>query len=51
MGVDLKAEPGLLWIVDQALVAPLPPGWTEHVEDDTGVEYYYNEASGGAYDG
>ena len=46
MGIDLKAEPALLWIVDQALVAPLPSGWTEHIDDDTGIEYYYHAETG-----
>ena len=46
MAVDLKAEPGLLWVVEQALVAPLPAGWTEHTDDDDGTEYYYHAESG-----
>lgn len=31
----------LLHIAEQALLAPLPPGWTVHLDGD-GAEYFHN---------
>jgi hypothetical protein len=40
IGMDPLAEPHLLWIAEEALVAPLPPGWTEHYDEQD--EPYYH---------
>ena len=46
LGVDLAQEPELRWIVEQALVSPLPAGWAEYTDDASGAQYYYHAASG-----
>ncbi|KAK3238403.1 hypothetical protein CYMTET_51582, partial [Cymbomonas tetramitiformis] len=40
LGMD-ERDSDLLWIAEQALNAPLPENWTEHVNDDGNV-YYSN---------
>jgi hypothetical protein len=34
-----------LWLAEEALCAPLPPHWTEHLDPDKGV-YYFNANTG-----
>eukprot|EP00441_Pelagodinium_beii_P041915 CAMPEP_0197632896 /NCGR_PEP_ID=MMETSP1338-20131121/9424_1 /TAXON_ID=43686 ORGANISM="Pelagodinium beii, Strain RCC1491" /NCGR_SAMPLE_ID=MMETSP1338 /ASSEMBLY_ACC=CAM_ASM_000754 /LENGTH=1198 /DNA_ID=CAMNT_0043204473 /DNA_START=88 /DNA_END=3684 /DNA_ORIENTATION=+ len=41
LGIDHVRESEMLWIAEEAYHAPLPPGWTEHV-DDSGRTYFYN---------
>jgi hypothetical protein len=41
----LSQEPELLYIAEEALVAPVPPGWTVHL-DAAQNEYFHNAASG-----
>lgn len=38
-------EASLLYIAEWALTAPLPPGWTAHL-DKAGNEYFFNLKSG-----
>ena len=38
LGIDAATEPHLLWLAEKAILAPLPPGWTEYEED--GVTYF-----------
>ncbi|KAG9405901.1 hypothetical protein AC1031_003817 [Aphanomyces cochlioides] len=41
LGLDPDKEPQYLWIVEEALSAPLPPNW-EQGETDDGTIYYFN---------
>ena len=41
IGMDPIADLDLLWIAEEALLAPLPPGWEEH-KDDAGDRYWYD---------
>jgi hypothetical protein len=43
--LSLSQEASLLYIAEWALTAPLPPGWTAHL-DKAGNEYFYNMKSG-----
>jgi hypothetical protein len=40
----LLQEPELLYIAEEALVAPVPPGWTVHL-DAAQNEYFHNATS------
>ena len=31
---------------EDPMIPPLPPGWKEDVDDVTGIEFYYNDATG-----
>ncbi len=44
LGIDPVFECGLLWIAEEAMLAPMPPGWSEH-EDASGHPYFYNLAT------
>jgi len=41
LGIDHVREADMVWIAEEAYNAPLPPGWTEHV-DANGRTYFYN---------
>jgi len=45
LGMDPTVDQDLLWIAEEALMAPDPPGWTEML-DPRGLLYFYNETSG-----
>jgi hypothetical protein len=45
LGLDPVQEPLLMWIARQAVVAPLPQGWSEK-EDSSGVPYYEDSVTG-----
>jgi Ca2+-binding EF-hand superfamily protein len=45
LGIRILSEPYLLWIVDSALRAPLPEGWSTHT-DKKGRSFYFNRVSG-----
>ena len=46
LGMDVAADTDLLWIAQQALVAELPPGWTEHADPMSGDTYFHNAQTG-----
>ena len=46
LGMDIAADTDLLWIAQQALVAELPPGWTEHADPMSGDAYFHNAQTG-----
>jgi hypothetical protein len=41
LGIDPVKEEALLWIAEEAFHAALPPGWSEH-KDDQGHMYFHN---------
>jgi hypothetical protein len=41
LGLELSTDWQLLWIADEALSTPAPPGWEEH-QDPTGGAYFQN---------
>jgi Ca2+-binding EF-hand superfamily protein len=41
LGIRVLSEPHLLWIVDEAIKAPLPANWTIH-QDNDGRTFFYN---------
>ncbi|EKX52157.1 hypothetical protein GUITHDRAFT_54803, partial [Guillardia theta CCMP2712] len=43
LGIDAQQEPEYLWIAEMALMAPLPPGWTEN-KDSTGNVFFHNRS-------
>ena len=43
LDVDTPREPELLPLVAETMVAPLPSGWVECEDDETGMVYYHNE--------
>eukprot|EP00928_Gymnodinium_smaydae_P054996 TRINITY_DN3866_c0_g3_i3.p1 TRINITY_DN3866_c0_g3~~TRINITY_DN3866_c0_g3_i3.p1 ORF type:complete len:1484 (+),score=339.77 TRINITY_DN3866_c0_g3_i3:25-4452(+) len=45
LGIDAVNEDSMLWIAEEALHAPLPPGWSEH-QDEKGVIYFHNSITG-----
>ena len=46
LGIDPEADAKFLYIAEQSLVAPLPPGWTQVSVEDGQHPYYYNETTG-----
>lgn len=44
LGLDVSTDVDLLWVVQEAFNAPLPPSWSEHT-DDEGRVYFFHEAS------
>ncbi len=46
LGIDPAAEPHLLHIAEEALLAEPPPPWQEHVDPASGQPYYLNSATG-----
>lgn len=45
LDIDPVKDSELLWIAEEAFNAPLPPGWSEHV-DAQGWTYFHNMSSG-----
>ena len=45
LGMDPEADCDLLYIAEWALTAPLPDGWTEHVDGNSNL-FYYNSVTG-----
>jgi len=45
LGIDPQQEPHYLWIAEMALMAPLPPGWTEN-KDSSGNVFFHNRSMG-----
>ena len=45
LGIDPVEDKEFLWLAEEALCAPLPPHWTEHLDPDKGV-YYFNANTG-----
>ncbi|XP_068096995.1 centrosomal protein of 164 kDa isoform X3 [Hyperolius riggenbachi] len=45
VGIDPDAEPELMWLAREGIVAPLPPDW-KPCQDVTGDIYYFNFATG-----
>ena len=43
LDVDIPREPELLPLVAETMVAPLPAGWVECEDDESGMVYYHNE--------
>lgn len=41
LGIDAVMEPELLWIAEEAFNAPLPPGWSTHI-DHAGRRFFYD---------
>ena len=44
LGIDVQTEGHLLWIAEEGLRAPLPPGFTEHVDAD-GTPFFCDAAT------
>jgi len=44
LGIDPVEDEAILWIAEDALHAPLPPSWSEHMDTD-GRVYYHNSAA------
>ncbi|OLP98523.1 Centrosomal protein of 164 kDa [Symbiodinium microadriaticum] len=43
LGIDHVREADMVWIAEEAYNAPLPPGWTEHVDaNGRSRTYFYN---------
>eukprot|EP00904_Undaria_pinnatifida_P001842 jgi/Undpi1/11659/HiC_scaffold_36.g13954.m1 len=45
MGMLLPEDEELLWIAEESLLAPLPEGWVQLKDEQSGHPYYYNQAS------
>lgn len=45
LGMDPLDDYDLLWIAEQAAMAPLPPGWDER-RDQTGNTFYMDQVTG-----
>ena len=48
IGIDPAAEPQLMWIAEKGFVSPLPLGWKERVDTQTGEIRYQEVFSNGA---
>jgi hypothetical protein len=46
LGMNLTQDLDLLWIAEQALNAPTPAGWKEHMSAEDGTVYYSNQETG-----
>jgi len=44
LGVDLDSDQDLVWVVQEAFVAALPPSWSEYYDED-GRVYFYNQVT------
>lgn len=45
LNIDPIREADMLWIAEEAFNAPLPPGWTEHQDEQCRV-YFHNSSTG-----
>jgi len=45
LGLQFPEDASLLWVAEQAISSPLPPGWTEHVDSSSGRVFYYHRAT------
>ncbi|CAM9134292.1 unnamed protein product, partial [Choristocarpus tenellus] len=43
LGMTLPEDEQFLWVAEESLLAPLPEGWVQLREEDSGHPYYYNE--------
>lgn len=41
LGIDHVRESEMMWVAEEAYNAPLPPGWTEHQDEDART-YFFN---------
>ncbi|CBJ31987.1 conserved unknown protein [Ectocarpus siliculosus] len=46
LGMLLPEDENFLWIAEESLLAPLPEGWLQLKDEQSGHPYYYNQASG-----
>ncbi|CAM9700612.1 unnamed protein product [Pylaiella littoralis] len=46
LGMLLPADENFLWIAEESLLAPLPEGWVQLKDEQSGHPYYYNQTSG-----
>ena len=46
LGMDPVAHAEFLWLAEEALVAPMPAGWTACEDEASKAVYYYNEHTG-----
>ncbi|NXE26600.1 CE164 protein, partial [Ardeotis kori] len=46
IGIDPKKEPELMWLAEEAIMAPLPAEWKPCKDTTTGDIYYFNFATG-----
>ncbi|CAM9220071.1 unnamed protein product [Ectocarpus sp. 6 AP-2014] len=46
LGMLLPEDESFLWIAEESLLAPLPEGWLQLKDEQSGHPYYYNQASG-----
>jgi chromosome segregation ATPase len=44
LGIDPTMDHDLLWIAEEALCCPLPPGWTEHTDSEGNI-YFHNAST------
>lgn len=44
LGINAATETHLLWIAERCMSAPLPRGWEEFLDDDSGKTYFHNQA-------
>lgn len=44
LGINVATETQLLWIAERCMRAPLPRGWEEFTDDDSGKTYFHNQA-------
>jgi hypothetical protein len=44
LGIDLRGRNQLRWLAEEALLAPLLPGWREHVHPQCGALYFHHES-------
>ncbi|KAJ1462836.1 hypothetical protein M885DRAFT_419972, partial [Pelagophyceae sp. CCMP2097] len=43
LGMDAEADSDFLWLAEESLRAPLPPGWEMGHDDSRGIPYFFNE--------
>ena len=46
LGMDPQEDADLLWVAEQALAAPVPANWEEHLDEASGELYYANLVTG-----
>uniref|UniRef100_A0A7S3DC38 WW domain-containing protein n=1 Tax=Palpitomonas bilix TaxID=652834 RepID=A0A7S3DC38_9EUKA len=50
LGMDPVEDEHLLWIAEMALTAPLPIGWSEHLDDDGNIFFYDANTGSSTYE-